>query len=92
MKRCKCCGWWFEPLKPRQVYCDDECRHEAGRISKREWWRKNRGTAKKPSSILKVDVSRVPPPTLPPTKEYKSGDRNLEKLFEQMERRRAFEG
>jgi len=62
MKRCKCCGWWFEPLKPRQVYCDDECRHEADRISKREWWRKNRGTAKKPSSILKVDVSRLPHP------------------------------
>jgi hypothetical protein len=73
------------------MYCDDECRKEADRISKRKWWRKNRST-KKPSSILKVDVSRLPPPTLPPTKEYKSGDRNLEKLFEQMERRRNFEG
>ena len=62
MKRCKYCGWWFEPSKPRQVYCDDECRHEAELITKREWWRKNKGTAKKTPSILKVDVSKLPPP------------------------------
>jgi hypothetical protein len=91
LKRCKYCGWWFEPSKPRQVYCDDECRHEAELETKRKWWRKNKGT-KKPSSILKVDVSRLPPPTLPPTKEVKRVDRNLQKLFEQMERRRNFEG
>lgn len=91
MKRCKYCGWWFEPKTNRSMYCDDECRKEADLISKRKWWRKNRDT-KKPPSILKVDVSKLPPPTLPPTKEYKSGGRNLEKLFEMMERRRAFEG
>jgi hypothetical protein len=44
------------------MYCDDECRKEAGLISKREWWRKNKGTAKKTPSILKVDVSKLPPP------------------------------
>ena len=90
MKRCKYCGWWFEPKSTREKYCDDECRKEAGLISKREWWRKNRGT-KKPS-ILKVDASKLPPPALPPAKEVKRVDRNLQKLFEQMERRRAFEG
>jgi len=34
----------------------------------------------------------APPPTLPPAKEVKRVDRNLQKLFEQMERRRNFEG
>ena len=60
MKRCKYCGWWFEPKTNRSMYCDDECRHEAELITKREWWRKNRST-KKPS-ILKVDASKLPPP------------------------------
>lgn len=61
MKRCKYCGWWFEPKSNRSMYCDDECRHEAELETKRKWWRKNKD-AKKPSSILKVDASKLPPP------------------------------
>jgi hypothetical protein len=72
------------------MYCDDECRHEAELETKRKWRRKNKGTRK--PSILKVDASKLPPPTLPPAKEIKRVDRNLQKLFEQMERRRNFEG
>jgi len=55
------------------MYCDDECRHEAELITKRKWWRKNRGTAKKPSSILKVDVSRLPPPYIAADKRIQVG-------------------
>lgn len=73
MKRCKYCGWWFEPKTNRSMYCDDECRKEADRISKREWWRKNKGTAKKPSLILKVDVSRLPPPYIAADKRIQVG-------------------
>ena len=98
MKRCKCCGWWFEPKKPRQAYCDDECRQE-GRLT--SWSRRyhekkteKKPEEKKPPSILKVDVAKLPAPVLPPTKEYRGTsleDRKLQSMFEMMERRRQFD-
>ena len=80
MKRCKTCGWWFEPKTNRSMYCDDECRKEADRISKREWWRKNRG-ARKPS-ILKVDASKLPPPYIAANKRIQGGDGERQRFTE----------
>lgn len=98
MRRCRYCGWWYEPKSPRQSYCDAECKHE----SQLELWRKGyhrrKEEAKKPEekkpSILKADISRLPTPMLPPTKEYRGttmADRKLQSMFEMMERRRQFD-
>ena len=93
MRRCKYCGWWFEPHHGRQVFCDDECKKE----SQLERWRRRyheKKTEEKKPSIMKVDVSKLPPPTLPPTKEYRAKtkeDYKLQHMFEAMERRRQFE-
>ena len=49
---------------------------------------------KKPPSILKVDISRLPTPMLPPTKKVRGmslEDRKLQSMFEMMERRRQFD-
>jgi len=75
LKRCKYCGWWFEPSKPRQVYCDDECRHEGYLLAKRQYAKREyaRRTRMK-SAGLKVDASRLPVPMLPPTKEVRIGE------------------
>ncbi len=101
MKRCRYCGWWFEPKTPRQSYCDEECSQE-GRKASWSRYRKKRYAqkkaekakeAKKPS-ILKVDVAKLPTPTLPPTKEVRGTsleDRKLQSMFEMMERRRQFD-
>lgn len=101
MKRCKCCGWYFEPQTPRQAYCDDECRQEGrltswSRYGKKPYARKKseKAVEKKPPSILKVDVTKLPAPVLPPTKEYRGTsleDRKLQSMFEMMERRRQFD-
>lgn len=84
MKRCKCCGWYFEPQTPRQAYCDDECRQEGrltswSRYGKKRYARKKSEKAAekakpKPSATLKVDVSRLPNPPLPATKEVRIGE------------------
>lgn len=98
MKRCKCCGWYFEPQTPRQAYCDDECRQEGRKASWRKSYHRRKEEAKKPEekkpSILKVDVAKLPAPVLPPTKEYRGttmADRKLQSMFEMMERRRQFD-
>ena len=47
-----------------------------------------------PPSILKVDVTKLPTPMLPPTKEVRGTsleDRKLQSMFEIMERRRQFD-
>ena len=101
MKRCKCCGWWFEPKTPRQSYCDEECKREWGKVlhsryNKKRYAQKKAEKAKeaKKPSILKVDVAKLPAPVLPPTKEYRGttmADRKLQSMFEMMERRRQFD-
>lgn len=75
MKRCKCCGWYFEPKAYNSQYCDDECRREGMRAS----WRKSKGNKrhrlqKKPSAVLKVKTTKLPVPILPPTKEVRIGE------------------
>lgn len=84
MKRCKCCGWYFEPQTPRQAYCDEECSQEGRKVSWNRYGKKRYSKKKaekaaekakpKPSAILKVDVSRLPVPPLPPTKEVRIGE------------------
>lgn len=63
MKRCKCCGWYFEPKAYNSQYCDDECRREGMRAS----WRNSK-------LRLRVDAKRLPVPILPPTKEVRIGE------------------
>ena len=92
MKRCRYCGWWYEPKSPRQSYCDAECKHEAQLELWRKGYRRRKEEAKKPS-ILKVDISRLPTPMLPPTKEVRGmslEDRKLQKIMEAMERQRKY--
>ena len=103
MKRCKCCGWYFEPKTPGQTYCDDECSEEGRRMAWRRYGKKRytqkkaenaekAKEAKKPS-ILKVDISKLPTPMLPPTKEVRGmslEDRKLQKIMEAMERQRKY--
>lgn len=38
MKKCKCCGWWFDQEKRGQAYCDEECRREGLLASKRRYY------------------------------------------------------
>lgn len=98
MKRCRYCGWWFEPKTPRQAYCDEECSQEGRKASWRKSYHRRKEEAKKPEekkpSILKVDISRMPTPMFPPTKEVRGAsmeDRKLQSMFEMMERRRQFD-
>lgn len=63
MKRCKCCGWYFEPKAYNSQYCDDECRREGMRAS----WRNSK-------LRLRVDAKRLPVPLLPATKEVRIGE------------------
>ena len=74
MKRCKCCGWWFEPQKPAQKYCDDECCKEGRRSSWLRAQNKKRRSAPKKSATLKVDAKKLPVPRLPATKEVRVGE------------------
>ena len=71
MKRCKYCGWWFEPSKPRQVYCDDECRREGMRAS---WCKSKRKRQTREKAGLKCNPKTLPVPILPPTKEVWIGE------------------
>ena len=98
MKRCRYCGWWFEPKDGRQKCCDEECSCECKRMARRKSYHRRKEEAKKPEekkpSILKVDISRMPTPMLPPTKEVRGTsleDRKLQSMFEMMERRRQFD-
>lgn len=98
MRRCKYCGWWFEPKDGRQAYCDDECKKEGYRSSWRNGKRRKKEEAKKPEekkppSILKVDISKIPTPMLPPTKKVRGmsmEDRKLQKIMEAMKRQREY--
>ena len=73
MKRCKYCGWWFEPKTTREKYCDDECRREGRRAS---WCKSKRKqqAREKAGKVLKVDARKLPVPILPPTKEVRIGE------------------
>ena len=93
MRRCVNCGWWFEPKDGRQKCCDEECSRECKLTARRKSYHRRKEEAKKPS-ILKVDISRLPTPMLPPTKEVRGAsleDRKLQSMFEMMERRRQFD-
>ena len=102
MKRCRYCGWWFEPKTPRQSYCDEECSQEGRKASWRKSYHRRKEEAKKPEakkpeekkpSILKVDISRLPTPMFPPTTEVRGTsleDRKLQKIMEAMERQRKY--
>ena len=80
MKRCKCCGWYFEPKTTATKYCDEECSKEGLRMAWRRYGKKRYARhkagkdEKKPSAVLKVDVSRLPVPPLPATKEVRIGE------------------
>ena len=89
MKRCKCCGWWFEPKTGRSMYCDEECRREGLLASKRRYYQSVK--QKKRQTALKCDPKKLPVPMLPPTKRVMGKDWELQKSFESMERRRQFE-
>lgn len=98
MRRCVNCGWWFEPKDGRQKCCDEECSCECKRMARQKSYHRRKEEAKKPEekkpSILKVDISRMPTPMLPPTKEVRGTsleDRKLQSMFEMMERRRQFD-
>ena len=61
MKRCKCCGWWFEPKDGRQKCCDEECKQEW----RRSQWRKaqNEKYAKrKKMQAVKCNPAALPKP------------------------------
>ena len=67
-------------------------------MARRKSYHRRKEEAKKPEekkpSILKVDISRMPTPMLPPTKEVRGTsleDRKLQSMFEMMERRRQFD-
>lgn len=94
MKRCRYCGWWFEPKHGRQVYCDDECAKEGRLALWRQRYHEKKAEEKKPPAVVKVDIAKLPTPMLPPTKEVRGTsleDRKLQSMFEMMERRRQFD-
>ena len=71
MKRCKYCGWWFEPKSNRSMYCDDECRREGMRAS---WCKSKRKRQTREKAGLKCNPKTLPVPILPPTKEVRIGE------------------
>lgn len=106
MKRCKCCGWYFEPKTIGQTYCDDECSEEGRRMAWRRYGKKRyaqkkaenaekakEGKGSQKALNLKVDISKLPTPMLPPTKKVRGmslEDRKLQKIMEAMERQREY--
>jgi len=38
--KCRCCGRMFYPAPKNTLYCSQECKAEAHRISNRKWKRK----------------------------------------------------
>lgn len=71
MKRCKYCGWWFEPKACNSQYCDDECRREGMRAS---WCKSKRKRQTREKAGLKCNPKTLPVPILPPTKEVRIGE------------------
>lgn len=74
MRKCKLCGWYFEPKNPHQLLCDEECRKESMRIARRDYNRRIRKKSKPPKAVLKCNPSKLPKPPFPPTKEVRIDD------------------
>lgn len=74
MKRCRVCGWWFDPADNRQLICDEECRKESMRIARRDYNRRIRKKSKPPKAVLKCNPAKLPNPPLPPTRSVRIDD------------------